>query len=150
MEGEKKLRLLQAMYAGALADSALRLGREGIIEKVAAEKRREQMAGGKARAAQLAIREPREVFEVLPEVFGCADWKVEATGEGFEAAASRCMLCVLAKRMGAPCPCRIYCLDAMEGMVRGLDERAAYHVLSTLWDGSECRVAVKTYEAGGA
>ena len=70
----RSIKILQAMYAGALADSVLRMGREGILEKVTVEKKGEQMASGKIRAAQLVITKPQEVFEVLPEIFGCANW----------------------------------------------------------------------------
>lgn len=49
MEGSDKVRMLQIMYAGVLADSVLRLGNEGVLEKVTQQKRIEQLAGGKAR-----------------------------------------------------------------------------------------------------
>jgi hypothetical protein len=143
MESEKKLKLLRMFYAGVLADSVLRLGREGVLEKVTAEKKAEQMLTGKARAQQLGIQTPNQVFEVLPDIFGCADWTVENNEAGFTAKATNCMLCALAKKMGAPCPCNIYCLDAMEGMVKGLNPEAVYQVESTLWDGGQCRVTVK-------
>ena len=39
MELEQKIKMLQVIYAGALADSVLRMGKEGILEKVALEKR---------------------------------------------------------------------------------------------------------------
>jgi len=144
MESERKIKLLQMFYAGALADAVLRLGREGVLEKITAEKKQEQLANGKARAAQLGIQNPQAVFEVLPEIFGCANWTTDATDDGFKATATNCMLCALSKRLGAQSPCGIYCLDAMEGMVRGMDERADYQVLSTLWDGDTCQVMVKT------
>ncbi|HAE42476.1 MAG TPA: hypothetical protein DCG34_06080 [Clostridiales bacterium] len=142
MEMEKKIKILQAMYAGALADSVLRMGREGILEKVTVEKKGEQMASGKIRAAQLVITKPQEVFEVLPEIFGCANWKTEDTEQGFKAEATGCMLCGLAKNMEAQSPCHIYCLDPMEAMVKGVDERADYKVQETLWDGEKCLVLV--------
>lgn len=144
MEDKKKIKMLQMFYAGGLADSVMRFGKEGILEKVTAEKRQEQIAGGKVRAAQLGIQKPKEVFEILPEVFGCANWKVEENDESFEATATNCMLCGIAKKLGTRSPCNIYCLDAMEGLVKGLDENAGYEVLSTLWDGNECKVVVKT------
>ena len=142
MEMEKKIKLLQGMYAGALADSVLRMGREGVLEKVTAEKRAEQFISGKMRAVQLGITKPQEVFEVLPEIFGCANWKTTDSDHGFKAEASGCMLCSLAKRMGAQSPCNIYCLDPMEAMVTGIDENSTYTVLETLWEGQRCYVEV--------
>ena len=144
MDNEKKIKLLQMIYAGALADSVLRLDTEGILLKVTAEKKKEQLAGGKLRAAQLGIQRPIQVFEILPEIFGCANWNTEQNNEGFKATATNCMLCGLSKKLGAGSPCNIYCLDAMEGLIKGLDENAGYNVISTLWSQNECKVVVKT------
>jgi hypothetical protein len=144
METLEKVRALQAVYAGALADSVLRLGAENVLEKVTRQKKAEQLAGGRARAAQLQIADADEVFVKLAELMGCADWTVvnDADGRGFTATASRCMLCAFARKMGAQSPCRIYCLDPMEGMVKGLREGAGFDVESTLYEGPECRVHV--------
>lgn len=142
MEPMEKVRTLQAVYAGALADTVLRLGGEGVLEKVTQQKRAEQLMGGKARAAQMGMTSPEEVFTKLSDLMGCANWTVEP-GEsgGFTATASRCMLCVMAKKMGTQSPCHIYCLDPMEGMVKGLCE-STFDVQSTLYEDSQCRVVV--------
>ena len=144
MEASEKVKILQAVYAGALADAVLRMGREGVLEKVTREKRNEQLMIGKARAAQMGIGSPQEVFTKLSDLMGCADWAVmpDGSGDGFTASASRCLLCMMAKKAGAQSPCRIYCLDPMEGMVQGLSKDATFDVLSTLYDGAACRVAV--------
>jgi len=144
MESLEKVRILQAVYAGALADNVLRLGNEGVLKKVTDQKRAEQLMGGKIRAAQLGITNSEEVFTKLSDFMGCADWKIAPNedGNGFTATASRCMLCSLAKKMGTQSPCRIYCLDPMEGMTKGIDENAGFDVQSTLFEGSQCRVAV--------
>lgn len=143
MELEQKVKLLQIIYAGALADATLRMGREGIIEKVTSEKREEQMVTGKSRAAQFGIGKPEEVFIKLSELFGCANWTVESDMEGFTAEATGCMLCEMAKKMGTQSPCNIYCLDPMEGMIRGIDPDLTYHVMETLWSSQKCRVDVR-------
>ena len=147
MEDAGKLQMLRTFYAGALADSVLRFDKKGILDEVTAEKRREQLAGGKARAAQLGIADAQQVFEVLSGIFGCADWRTEATDSGFTATASRCMLCAFAKKLGTQSPCNIYCLDPMEGMVKGLEEGAQFQVESTLWAGGQCSVTVQTQGA---
>lgn len=143
MEMEKKLKLLQMFYAGALADSVLRLGQEGVLLKVEEKKRKEQLMSGKIRAQQLGITKTQEVFEILPEIFGCANWHVVNNDIGFTTEATHCMLCAMAKKLGADSPCHIYCLDAMEGMIKGLDESAEYDIKSTLWDSDKCMVVVK-------
>lgn len=144
MENEKNITLLQMFYAGAVADSVLRLSKEGVPDKVTTEKRHEQMAGGKLRASQLGIQSPKEVSEILTEIFSCANWIADETDQGFTARATNCILCALSKKLGADSPCNIYCLDAMEDMVKGLDEEAEYHFHSTLWNENECKVSVKT------
>ena len=42
--------------------------------------------------------------------------------------------------MGAGNPCRLYCLDPFEGMVKGLDPNATFIVKETLFKGQRCRV----------
>ena len=128
------------------ADHVLRLGNEGVLEKVTQQKRAEQMYTGKGRAAQMGITRIDQVFTRLSDIMGCADWQVEAREDGtvYTAKASHCMLCAFAKRMGTQSPCSIACLDPMAGMVHGLAENAVYDVQSTLFDGPECCVVVHT------
>ncbi|HAS91638.1 MAG TPA: L-2-amino-thiazoline-4-carboxylic acid hydrolase [Sedimentibacter sp.] len=142
MELEQKIKMLQVIYAGALADSVLRMGKEGILEKVALEKREEQMHTGKYRASQFGIDKPEDVFLVLSELFGCANWSVNSDNEGLKAEATKCMLCALAKKIGAQSPCNIFCLDPMEGMIRGLNPDINFEVTETLWSGQKCKVNV--------
>ena len=144
METTEKIRMLQAVYAGALADSVLRLGNEGVLEKVTQQKRAEQLLSGKARAAQFGFKSAEEVFTKLSELMGCANWTITRNedGKGFAATASRCILCAMAKKMGAHSPCHIYCLDPMEGMVKGLEEKADFNVQSTLYEDGECQVVI--------
>ena len=142
MEMEKKVKLLQGMYAGVLADAVLRMGREGILQKITEEKKAEQMQNGKVRAMQMGITKQQDVFEVLSDIFGCANWKTTDTNYGFTAEATGCMLCSLAKRMEAQSPCNIYCLDPMEAMIKGIDDNANYTVHETLWEGQKCQVEV--------
>ena len=144
MEPMEKVRMLQVIYAGTLADHVLHLGDEGVLEKVTIKKKAEQMAGGRARAAQMGITNAEEVFTKLSDIMGCADWKIvpNENGKGFTATASRCMLCAFAKKMGTQSPCHLYCLDPMEGMIKGLAENVSFDVQSTLFEGLQCRVSV--------
>lgn len=142
MTSDEKIRILQAAYAGALADAVLRMGRDGILSRVTEEKRREQMRSGKAKAEQFGISRPEEVFSKLTEIFGCATWELTTEPAGFSAEAKSCKLCAIAKKMGAPGPCDVYCLDPMEGMIKGLAPDMEFGVIETLWDGTKCRVEV--------
>lgn len=138
----KKIKVLQMFYAGALADTVLRMGNEGILDKVTQQKKNEQMMSGKIKAQQLGIQSAKQVFEVLPDIFECADWMVEENDNGFIATANHCMLCAMAKKSGARSPCNIFCLDAMEGLVKGVDPQAEYEVVSTLFHDDSCKVIV--------
>ena len=142
MDSDEKVRILQMAYAGALADAVLRMGRERILERVTAEKRNEQMATGKARAEQFGIGRPEDVFPKISEIFDCARWETRAEAGGFSAEARSCKLRAVARSLGARSPCGIYCLDPIEGMVRGLAPEAKFTVAETLWNGSKCRVEV--------
>jgi len=143
MEIEKKIKVLQGMYAGALADSVLRMGKEGVLDKITEEKRIEQMQNGKINSAQMGITKPEEVFEVLSDVFGCANWKITNLDYGFTAEATGCMLCSICKRMVGFKPCNIYCLNPMEAMVKGVNNDSTFTIHETLWEGKACKIEVK-------
>jgi hypothetical protein len=142
MEIEKKLLILQSVYAAALADSVLRMGQAGILDRVTAKKRQEQMLTGKMRAQQFGVTKPEEVFLKLSEIFDCAHWKIQPAEKGFVAENEVCKLCAMAKKMGAQSPCSIHCLDPMEGMIKGLNPDLKFEVKDTLWTGTKCRVEV--------
>jgi len=143
MELDKKLECLQMIYAGVLADAVNHFGKAGILEEVTAGKRDMQMAAGKATVQNFGITAPEEAFTITADIFGCADWTVTHGENSFAAEASRCVLCTMAKKMNAPSPCRIYCLNPLEGMVKGLNPELEFRVEETLWDGAGCRVIVK-------
>jgi len=140
MDSEKKLQTLRKVYAGALADSVRHLGLAGVLEQVTAKKREEQLATGKAKAAAFGLEKPEDAFTRTASVFDCADWTTEPRPDGFQAVASRCVLCALAKAMKAPSPCRIYCLDPLEGMVRAMDPSLEFVTEETLYEGRCCSV----------
>ena len=146
MELTEKVRTLQMIYAAALADTVKRLGDEGVLEKITLQKRKEQLLSGKMRAAQMGMVQEQDVFIKLADLMGCADWSIAANedGSGFTATASRCMLCAMAKKFGTQSPCHIYCLDPMEGMVKGLNDQAGFLVEGTLFEGVPCRVKITT------
>ncbi|HOM42214.1 MAG TPA: L-2-amino-thiazoline-4-carboxylic acid hydrolase [Bacillota bacterium] len=143
MDTEKRVQILELAYAGALVDSVRWLKNEGILEKVTEQKKKEQFAIGKQQAERFGIQKPEEVFLKLSEIFNCASWEILNREEGFTAESKVCTLCALAKRMGTDSPCRIYCLNPMEGMVKGIDPAKEFNVEETLWDGGKCSIEVK-------
>ena len=143
METAKQVQMLQMAYAGALADTVLQFSKEGVLERVTERKHREQLATGKQRLAAFGITQPEEVFLKLSEIFGCARWEItDKSADGFVARSGSCTLCAIAKKMGAPSPCNLYCLDPMEGLVKAVKNDAVYTVEETLWAGKQCLVRV--------
>ena len=155
MDTQQHIRLLQITYAAQLADAVRQYGQAGILDRVTEEKREERRRSAAAQAAQLGITAPEAAFTTSAQLFGCADWTVtedtaeagteaggQAAGKGFEASATRCLLCAMVKKAGGPSPCRIFCLDPIEAMVQGLRPDARLDVTETLYDGDGCRVRV--------
>jgi L-2-amino-thiazoline-4-carboxylic acid hydrolase len=145
MDTNEKLKAVQMIYAGALADMTLRMGNAGVLEQITKEKRDEQFITGKSRALQMGITKPEEVFTRLSDLMGCANWQIERTDENeFRAVATGCALCTIAKKIGAPSPCNPFCLNPMEGMVVGFAPETEFSVEDTLYEGNECRVCVRS------
>jgi hypothetical protein len=142
MEKEEHIKALQRVYAGVLADAALQFGKEGVLEKVVERKRKEQMELGKQKAEQFQMTTPESVFTKLSAIFECANWKITPHETGFLAEATQCMLCGFSKKIGAPSPCHLYCLDPMEGMIKGISSQTEFNVKSTLWNSPSCTVEV--------
>ncbi|HNY37041.1 MAG TPA: hypothetical protein PKI73_03560 [Petrotogaceae bacterium] len=143
MDAEKKLKTLQMFYAAALADTVFRYGKEGILEKITQEKASEQKNSGKIMVQRFGIEKAEDAFEKTQDLYGCADWKIESTEDGFSAVNSSCMLCNISKKMGSYSPCRIYCLEPIKAMISAVDSESSFEVAETLWESNRCSVSVK-------
>jgi len=142
MELEQKVKMLQMAYVGVLVDSLRWYTKEGILEKVTEEKRKEQFLTGKQRLGQFGISEPEQVFIKLSDLFNCTCWEINKTSSQFSAEAGNCLLCAAAKKFMTGRPCNIYCLDPMEVMIKAIDPAIRFNVRETLWDGDKCKVEV--------
>ena len=142
MQNEEDIQLLQLTYVAVLADATAQFAKENVLQNVTQRKKAEQMATGKMKADQFGITSPEAVFTRLAEVFNCAAWEIRNAEKEFVAETTTCKLCAIAKKINAPAPCYLYCLDPMEGMVKGLNPNATFAVEETLWDGEKCRVKV--------
>jgi hypothetical protein len=142
MEPVQHIRILQHAYAAQLADATTQYGKAGILEQVTEARRAARLSSGAATAAKMGVTEPAAAFTTSAGLFGCADWAVAPDEDGFVATASHCLLCGMVKQMGGPSPCRLFCLDPIEGMIVGLAPDAAVDVQETLYDGGACRVRV--------
>ncbi len=142
MNLEKRIQAMEAAYVGVQVDAIRCFNREGILDSVTAKKKGEQMAMGKQQAQRMGIQTTEEVFLRLSDIFNCAHWDIQVTDNGFAAENKACRLCAAAKMVGVPSPCSLYCLNPMEGMVKGLDPECTYRVCETLWDGEKCRIEI--------
>lgn len=142
MELEQKMKTLQMYYAAALADSTLRYGDAGILDKITRQKRDEQMKAGAALAERFGVKEPKQAFEKTQDVYGCANWTCEDTDDGFIATASNCMLCAISKKMGTYSPCQIHCLSPIEAMAKAVAPSIDFITEKTLWSDDRCVVYI--------
>lgn len=143
MELEQKLKTLQMYYAAALADSTLRYGSAGILDKVTEQKRDEQMKNGAALVERFDVKEPWQAFEKAQELYGCANWSREETDNGFVAVCTNCMLCAISKKTGQYSPCQIHCLSPIEAMAKAVAPDVDFVTEKTLWSGEKCIVRVE-------
>jgi hypothetical protein len=148
METEKRLALLQNTYAAAVAESVNNYERLGVLKEIVARRKARQAQTAPYLNGQLGVAKASDVFCKLSEIYGCANWIVEKTQDGYIALASACKLCALAKKMGGANPCRGWCLDPMIAMICaacGIGEEDV-KVESTLMEGERCKISVKAGE----
>jgi len=144
MQKEKNIQILQLTYSAVLADATAQFAKENVLQNVTQRKKAEQMATGKMKAEQFGVTSPEAVFTRLAEVFNCAAWEIQNAEDKFVAETAICKLCAVAKKKNAPAPCYLYCLDPMEGMIKGLNPSADFAVEETLWEGAKCRIRVES------
>jgi len=138
MTETQTLKTLQLFYAGALVDAVRQYKSHGILEAVTEAKRREQEAAAPGQLQRLGITSPETLFDTFQAVFGCADWKTANDGPVFRATARSCLACAIARKLGAPAPCSISCINPFVGLSKALPEPRRLTVKETLWDGSAC------------
>lgn len=146
MEIEKKLALMQNTYAAAIAETVNTYEKLKVLDSIVEQKRGRQAQTSPYMNTQLGINSPDEVFTKLADVFGCANWIVERTANGYVATATSCKLCALSKRAGGANPCYGWCLDPMIAMITAVTngETGSEHITvqSTMMTGECCKVAI--------
>jgi hypothetical protein len=138
MTEAQTLKTLQLFYAGALVDAVRQYQSFGILDQVIEKKRREQEATAPEQLSRLGITTPEALFSTFSSIFGCASWTMENDGTVFRAKSATCLACAIAKKLGAPSPCAISCINPFTGMAKVLPEPRALNVRETLWDGGAC------------
>ena len=147
MNTEQKLAVMQNTYAAALAEAVNTYEKLNALTGVVAQKKARQVQTAPLVNKQLGIASVEDVFTLLADTFGCANWTVEKTADGYTATATACKLCALSKKMGGANPCRGWCLDPMAAMIDAVSEgrigEEQIIVESTLMDGDCCSVLIK-------
>ena len=147
MDIEKRLTLLQNTYAASIAETVNTYDKLKVLDTIVERRKERQAQTAPFLNQQLGIKTIEDVFYKLAEIYGCANWLVEKTGDGYIATAVSCKLCALSKKMGGANPCNGWCLDPMFAMITaaGKIDAESIAVESTLMTGNCCKVLVNIH-----
>ncbi|HHV59080.1 MAG TPA: hypothetical protein GXX49_02045 [Clostridiaceae bacterium] len=145
MEIEKRLIVLQNTYAASVAETVNTYEKLRALETIVERRKERQAQTAPYLNQQLGIKSAEEVFYKLSEIYGCANWTVEKTEDGYVATATSCKLCALSKKMGGANPCNGWCLDPMIAMLSDVCKIDSENIIvdSTLMNDDCCKVSVK-------
>lgn len=145
MDIGKRLALLQYTYAASVAETVNTFDKMKVLDNIVARRKARQAQSAPLINQQLGVDTVEDVFNKLSEVYGCANWVVEKTDEGYAAVATACKLCALSMKMGGANPCNGWCLDPMFAMITAVSGIDGDEILveSTLMSGDCCKVLIK-------
>lgn len=148
MKIEERLTMLQNTYAASVAETVNTYEKLGILDTIVKEKKERQEKTALYLNQQLGVQSVEDVFGMLSEIYGCANWAIEKTEDGYVATASSCKLCALSKKMGGANPCNGWCLNPMIAMITAAGKIDAGNIAveSTLMSGNCCKVLVNIHE----
>jgi hypothetical protein len=146
VEIEKRLAILQNTYAASVAEAVNTYDRLKALEAIVERRKERQAQTAPYMNQQLGIENVEDVFYRLSEIYGCANWEVEKTGDGYVATATSCKLCALSKKMGGANPCNGWCLDPMIAMLSAAVKIDSGHITveSTLMKSDKCKMLINT------
>lgn len=133
---EQEMKRLQLFFAAAQSDAAYQYGKHGIMEEVTREKAELQEFTAAGQLQQLGVDSVEKLYASFRKLFGCADWELEETENGFDAVAGHCLLCSIAKKQGAQKPCSLFCINPFRAYGKALGY--SLDAKETLWDGNRC------------
>jgi len=142
MDINKKLFIMRNLFAGLQAETIARYAKGGILNEIEKERMELSLASGEKNAKILEVTEPVEAITIPASIVDCASWEVTRNKDGLIAVCEGCKLAAMCKKIGTPSPCRMYCLNAIEGMIKVLKPEAVFIVKSTLWSEENCTVEV--------
>lgn len=146
MDIEKRLAMLQYTYAASIAETVNTYDKLKALDTIVERRRERQIQTAPYLNQQLGIESVEDVFYKLSEIYGCANWSVEKTADGYIAKATSCKLCALSKKMGGANPCNGWCLDPMIAMLSDAGKIDAQRITveRTLMTGDLCEVVIIT------
>ncbi|MDD4799329.1 MAG: hypothetical protein PHO24_07395, partial [Clostridia bacterium] len=117
-----------------------------VLDKIVEKRKERQVQSAPLLNQQLGVTSVEEVFNNLSQIYGCANWSVKKTNDGYIATATACKLCALSKKMGGANPCNGWCLDPMLAMITAASGIGAEKITveSTLMDQDCCKIIIKT------
>lgn len=144
MEMEKRLMVLQNTYAASIAEAVNTYEKLKALETIVGRRKARQAQTAPYLNQQLGIQSAEDVFYTLSEIYGCANWTVKKTEEGYVATATSCKLCALSKKMGGANPCNGWCLDPMIAMLSDVCKIDSKQITveSTLMNDECCKVSI--------
>ncbi len=142
MNIDRNLSLMRGLYISLLAETMVRYARAGALEEIENERRSTSLASGEMANQMLGVTTPAEAFTTPASIAECAAWEITEIKTGLVASCQGCKLIQLCRNLDAPSPCRMYCLNPIEGMIKALIPAARFEVKSTLWSGDNCTVEV--------
>ncbi|HEY8421249.1 MAG TPA: hypothetical protein VIL05_05870 [Thermoclostridium sp.] len=148
MEIEKRLALLQNTYAVSIAETVNTYKGLNVLDAVVEKRKERLIQTAPYLNQQMGINSLEDIFHALSEVYGCANWEVKKTGDGYTAEATSCKLCALSKKMGGANPCNGWCLDPMIAMITAAGGIDAENITveSTLMNGNCCKMLIHIHE----
>jgi hypothetical protein len=146
MDTEKRLMLLQNTYAASIAETVNTYEKLKVLDAIVERKKERQAQTASYLNQQLGVKSVEDVFLMLSEIYGCADWSVKKTEDGYTATATSCKLCSLSRKMGGANPCYGWCLNPMIAMITstGKIDAGRIAVESTLMAADRCKVIINT------
>ncbi|HCS74363.1 MAG TPA: hypothetical protein DIW17_10875 [Clostridiales bacterium] len=144
MEIEKRLTMLQNTYAASVAETVNTYEKLRALETIVEKRKERQAQTAPYLNQQLGIQSVEDLFYTLSEIYGCANWSVDKTKDGYIAIATSCKLCALSKKMGGANPCNGWCLDPMIAMLSEVCkiDNKYITVESTLMNDDCCKVSI--------
>lgn len=144
MDVDSRLAVLQNTYAASVAETVNTYEKLRMLDSIVEKRKERQRQTAPLLNQQLGIETVEDVFSKLSEIFGCANWVVEKTNDGYVATATTCKLSALSKRMGGANPCSGWCLDPMFAMIAAVSKIDCENLVveSTLMDGNCCKIVL--------